>query len=115
MSNLMTQSEAHIARRKNDPAGVRGRILDAAFELFQRQGYNATSVHEIAAEARVTGGALHHHFPSKKALGLAVIEERVAAAGGATRAVPGPGAPQPPDGHFPVLLKTSRGPYPPGP
>ena len=28
----------------------------------------------------MTGGALHHHFPTKKALALAVIEERVAAA-----------------------------------
>jgi TetR/AcrR family transcriptional regulator, transcriptional repressor for nem operon len=30
--------------------------------------------------AGVTGGALHHHFPTKKAIGLAVIRERVAAA-----------------------------------
>jgi AcrR family transcriptional regulator len=29
-------------------------------------------------EAGVTGGALHHHFPTKKALGLAVIRDRVA-------------------------------------
>src|SRR4051794_21673164 len=67
-------------RRKNDPAGVRARILDAAFELFQRRGFNATSVHEIAAAARVTGGALHHHFPTKQALGEAVIAESVAGA-----------------------------------
>src|SRR5438045_1222396 len=84
MMNPMSQAKAPIARRKNDPAGVRGRILDAAFELFQRRGYNATSVHEIAAEARVTGGALHHHFPSKKSLGLVVIDERVAEAVEAT-------------------------------
>jgi AcrR family transcriptional regulator len=70
----------HTPKRKNDPAGLRARILDAAFDLFQAQGYNASSVHEIAAAARVTSGALHHHFPTKKALGLAVIEERVAAA-----------------------------------
>ncbi|HVU31174.1 MAG TPA: TetR/AcrR family transcriptional regulator [Sphingomicrobium sp.] len=67
-------------RRKNDPAGLRSRVLDAAFCLFQEQGYNATGVQEIAASAGVTGGALHHHFPSKKALGLAVIRERVGAA-----------------------------------
>jgi AcrR family transcriptional regulator len=67
-------------RRKNDPAGVRARILDAAFQLFQGQGFNATSVHEITAAARVTGGALHHHFPTKQALGEAVIDENVAAA-----------------------------------
>jgi len=65
-------------RRKNDPAGLRARILDAAFELFQQRGFNATSVHEIAASARVTGGALHHHFQTKQALGEAVIAESVA-------------------------------------
>jgi AcrR family transcriptional regulator len=31
-------------------------------------------------DAGVTGGALHHHFPTKKSLGLAVIKERVAPA-----------------------------------
>jgi AcrR family transcriptional regulator len=67
-------------RRKNDPAGVRARILNSAFQLFQSQGFNATSVHEITAAARVTGGALHHHFPTKQALGEAVIGESVAAA-----------------------------------
>jgi AcrR family transcriptional regulator len=65
-------------RRKNDPAGLRGRILEAAFELFQQRGFNATSIHEIAAAARVTGGALHHHFQTKQALGEAVIAESVA-------------------------------------
>jgi AcrR family transcriptional regulator len=67
-------------RRKNDPAGLRARILESAFELFQQQGFNATSVHEIASAARVTGGALHHHFSTKQALGEAVIAESVAAA-----------------------------------
>jgi TetR/AcrR family transcriptional regulator, transcriptional repressor for nem operon len=67
-------------RRKNDPAGVRARILDAAFELFQAQGYNATSVHDIAASAGVTAGALHHHFPTKKLIALHVIAERVGTA-----------------------------------
>ena len=59
---------------------MRQRILDGAFALFQSRGYNGTSVLDIAASCGVTGGALHHHFPTKKALGLAVIGERVAAA-----------------------------------
>jgi AcrR family transcriptional regulator len=81
MSLLVKKSaEQHVPRRKNDPAGVRARILDAAFGLFQAQGYAATSVHEIAAAAGVTGGALHHHFPTKKSLGLAVIKEPVGSA-----------------------------------
>lgn len=67
-------------RRKNDPAGMRSRILGAAYELFQLRGYNATSVQDVAAAAGVTGGALHHHFPTKQALGLAAIRETVAAA-----------------------------------
>ena len=75
-----TRASPPIKRRKNDPAGVRARILDAAFQLFQSQGFNATSVHEITAAARVTGGALHHHFPTKQALGEAVIDESVASA-----------------------------------
>jgi AcrR family transcriptional regulator len=73
-------AERSAPKRKNDPVGMRARVLDAAFSLFQAQGYAATSVHEIAAAAGVTGGALHHHFPTKKALGLAVIKERVGAA-----------------------------------
>ena len=77
---MARESSPPASRRKNDPAGVRARILDAAYQLFQTQGFNATSVHEITAAARVTGGALHHHFPTKQLLGEAVIEESVAAA-----------------------------------
>ncbi|MDQ2878786.1 MAG: TetR/AcrR family transcriptional regulator [Pseudomonadota bacterium] len=66
------------ARRKNDPQGMRGRVLDAAAALFQGQGYYATTTQQIAATAEVTHGAMHHHFATKKALGLAVIRERVA-------------------------------------
>lgn len=67
-------------RRTNDPEGMRQRVLDAAEEAFQARGYNATSLGDLMKVAGVTGGALHHHFPTKKVLGLAVIEERVAAA-----------------------------------
>jgi len=74
------ERRTYVPRRKNDPAGVRARILDAAYDLFQSRGYSATSVHDIAAAARVTGGALHHHFATKKAIGLAVIGDRVGAA-----------------------------------
>ncbi|WP_245457811.1 TetR/AcrR family transcriptional regulator [Phyllobacterium myrsinacearum] len=57
---------------------MRSRILDVAADLFQRRGYHSTSVQDVVQAAGATGGALHHHFPTKKALGLAVIEERVA-------------------------------------
>jgi AcrR family transcriptional regulator len=73
----MTERAAR-SRRTNDPEAMRRRLLDAAARLFQTRGYHSTSTHEIMREAGVTGGALHHHFPTKKALGLAVIRERVA-------------------------------------
>jgi len=68
------------AKRTNDPEGMRRRILDVAAESFQARGYEATSIHDLVREAQTTGGALHHHFPTKKSLGLAVIRERVAPA-----------------------------------
>jgi AcrR family transcriptional regulator len=59
---------------------MRRRVLDVAARAFQACGYHATTTHDIMREAGVTGGAMHHHFPTKKALGLAVIRERVAQA-----------------------------------
>jgi AcrR family transcriptional regulator len=66
--------------RSNDPEAMRRRVLDVATAAFQTRGYHSTSTHDIMREAGVTGGALHHHFPTKKALGLAVIRDRVAQA-----------------------------------
>lgn len=66
-------------KRSYDPEGTRRRLLDAAAEAFQSRGYQGTGMHELMREAGVTGGALYHHFPTKKALGLAVIRDRVAA------------------------------------
>jgi AcrR family transcriptional regulator len=68
------------AARTNDPVGMRQRVLDVAAALFQEHGYHATSMHDVMKAAGVTGGALHHHFPSKKSLGLAIIRERAASA-----------------------------------
>ncbi|MBA3447397.1 MAG: TetR/AcrR family transcriptional regulator [Pseudaminobacter sp.] len=59
---------------------MRQKVLDVAEEAFQARGYHATSLGDVMQAAGVTGGALHHHFPTKKALGLAVIDDRVATA-----------------------------------
>jgi len=67
-------------RRRNDPEGLRARILDRAAKLFQERGYHSTSMHDLMGETGVSAGALHHHFPSKKSLALAVLANRVAPA-----------------------------------
>jgi AcrR family transcriptional regulator len=47
---------------------ARARVLDAAVDLFARQGYDATSVAEVIAQAGVAKGGFYHHFASKEAL-----------------------------------------------
>ena len=73
----MTKSD-NRRLRTNDPAATRARILDAAADLFQTKGYHDASMQDIIRAAGVTSGALHHHFASKKDLGLAVVRDRVA-------------------------------------
>jgi AcrR family transcriptional regulator len=74
----MTGQKRPPRRRINDPAAMRARILDAAADLFLRKGYHDTSVQEVMRAAGVTAGALHHHFVSKKQLGLSVVTDRIA-------------------------------------
>ncbi len=76
----MTKTSRRPPQRTNDPDGTRRKLLDAAASLFQSHGYHATSMHDLMAAAGVSAGALYHHFPTKKAFGVAVIRERVAAA-----------------------------------
>ena len=65
------------AKRTNDPVGVRNRLIDAAAQTFHAHGFGATSMHDVRRAAGASGGTLYHHFPTKKALALAVISERV--------------------------------------
>lgn len=64
--------------RTNDPIGMRNRVIDVAAAAFQMRGYNATSINDILKLSGVSGGALHHHFPTKKHLIEAVLKERIA-------------------------------------
>src|SRR4051794_17077584 len=48
------------------PVPTKERLLDASGELFRRQGYAATGIKQILAEASAPFGSLYHHFPGGK-------------------------------------------------
>lgn len=80
VSAKRTVSKTAPAKRRNDPEGVRSRVLDAAAALFQAQGYHATGMRDVIQKTELSPGAFHHHFPTKESLAIAVINERVAPA-----------------------------------
>jgi len=53
---------------------TRARILDVARELFTEQGYEKTSLREIADRLGFTKAALYYHFQSKEQLLFALVE-----------------------------------------
>jgi AcrR family transcriptional regulator len=74
----MTQSATAPADEapRNRGAESRDAILLAASQQFARHGYRGTSLASIAEAAGLSQPGLLHHFPSKKALLLAVLAER---------------------------------------
>lgn len=62
-------------RRVRDPEGARRALLENAVELFERNGYAATSVQSIVDAAELTKGAFYHHFESKEDLLYRVHDE----------------------------------------
>lgn len=54
-------SEAHLAARRQQ-------ITAAAERCFARNGFHATSMHEVIREAGLSAGAVYRYFPSKEAL-----------------------------------------------
>jgi AcrR family transcriptional regulator len=73
--------------RKAQAAATRRALIEAARALFTERGYHNVGIREFAAKARVTRGALYHHFGDKESLFLAVFEavERDMMAEGARR------------------------------
>ena len=54
---------------------TRAHLIEVATRLFATQGYDGTSIEAVLAETGVSRGSLYHHFPGKKALFLAVLED----------------------------------------
>jgi AcrR family transcriptional regulator len=69
---MITQPQGRRAEHATD---TRTALLSAARRLFATEGYDGTGTEQIVAEARVTRGALYHHFRDKADLFRAVMEE----------------------------------------
>ena len=64
------------SRREEAVDATRAALLDSALRLFTDRGFAATSLDDVVRDARVTKGALYHHFKGGKlALFEAVFEE----------------------------------------
>ena len=75
------------SRRGEYTEATRRALLDAAADLFTERGFARTSLDDVAAVARVTKGAIYHHFGSKPGLFEALFDELELSENGAARAV----------------------------
>jgi AcrR family transcriptional regulator len=65
---------AEQAKRKNDPEGLKKRILDGALKAFAEFGMQGARLEQIAGYAETTKRMVVYHFGSKENLYIAVLE-----------------------------------------
>jgi AcrR family transcriptional regulator len=64
------------SRREEYAEATRDALVESAAACFFESGFAATSLDHVAQQARVTKGAIYHHFSSKRELYLAVLERQ---------------------------------------
>jgi AcrR family transcriptional regulator len=55
----------------------RAEILEAALEVFAARGYHHSSLEEIASSAGISKALIYEHFPSKRELQAALLQDQV--------------------------------------
>lgn len=74
----MTDGDAAPRARRGRPGYDQATLLRRAVEVFNRRGYDATSMGDLAAELGLTKSAIYHHVPSREALLEAALDESLA-------------------------------------
>ena len=69
------ENKDNVARFERNPEATRKRILEAAFMEIYRKGFQGMRLDDVLKITELTKGALYHHFPNKRALGYAVVDE----------------------------------------
>ena len=68
------KSEKPVQSRREEYAdATRAALLSAAMEVFVQEGFQQAATEAIVRQARVTRGALYHHFADKKAIFEALV------------------------------------------
>lgn len=71
----VTEGAQDSSGESGEPLERRQLILNAAAELFSEQGYDRSSIRDIARKVGLLPGSVYHYFPSKDELYLAVHRE----------------------------------------
>lgn len=71
------QSLSNIPHMGGLDDSPRGRVLRAAAHLFRTQGYERTTVRDVARVVGIQSGSLFHHFKTKEDILCAVMEEAI--------------------------------------
>ncbi len=66
-----------VGMAPRDPDGTRDSLLQAGFDEIYRHGFGSARVERILDRTSVTKGAFYHHFPTKRALGEAIVDELI--------------------------------------